>query len=192
MPPLVKIKISLFLRLTRTRPRSFHPVCKLTTCHQCGNAVAIFRVGQNLSGRHLSGSFMIHNGNSKVSPFTPYKYKAGKFSTAARSHEPPWICQALTRWQSARDHGMQLWSHISVTKHLAHHAKEWPGSVLFPHSSQMNRLLISWHYVNLFTLTQTLAKQTLHGHLTPRYNRFFALYPIKFTVGRSGHPKTHP
>ena len=27
---------------------------------------------------------------------------------------------------------------------------------------------------------------------TPRYNRFFALYPIKFTVGRSGHPKTHP
>ena len=42
------------------------------------------------------------------------------------------------------------------------------------------------------SLTQTLAKQALHGHLTPRYNRFFALYPIKFTVGRSGHPKTHP
>ena len=37
-------------------------------------------VGQDLSGRHLGGSFMIHNGNSKVSPFTPYKYKAGKFS----------------------------------------------------------------------------------------------------------------
>ena len=27
---------------------------------------------------------------------------------------------------------------------------------------------------------------------TLRYNLFFALYPINFTVGRSGHPKTHP
>ena len=27
---------------------------------------------------------------------------------------------------------------------------------------------------------------------TPHCNQFFALYPIKFTVGRSGHPKTHP
>ena len=27
---------------------------------------------------------------------------------------------------------------------------------------------------------------------TPCCNRFFTLYPIKFTVGRSGHPKTHP
>ena len=45
--------------------------CRKNWLDEEASAVAIFRVGQDLSGRHVGGSFMIHNGKSKVFPSTP-------------------------------------------------------------------------------------------------------------------------